>query len=100
MSYVRFLLMISVSTITMFGLMYLNTYEWDHIFFSETRSFAALFMGASMAIIMLAFMLGMYTKHRRKLTENRGTTMAATAKALIYRVVMPDHICPPNMHFT
>ena len=53
MSYTRFLLMIVVSTIVMFGLMYLNTYAWDHLFFSETRSFAALYMGASMAIIML-----------------------------------------------
>ena len=61
MSYSRFFAMIIVSTVVMFALMYLNTYAWDHIFFSETRSFAALYMGASMAIIMLAFMLGMYT---------------------------------------
>lgn len=61
MSYSRFFAMIIVSTMVMFALMYLNTYAWDHVFFSETRSFAALYMGASMAIIMLAFMLGMYT---------------------------------------
>lgn len=61
MSYSRFFAMIIVSTMVMFALMYLNTYSWDHVFFSETRGFAALYMGASMAIIMLAFMLGMYT---------------------------------------
>ena len=35
-----------------------------HVRFSETRAFGALYMGATMAIIMLAFMLGMYTNRR------------------------------------
>ena len=64
MSYFRFLAMIATSTIVMFGLMYLNTYAIDHVLFSETRAYAALYMGATMAIIMLAFMLGMYTYRR------------------------------------
>ena len=38
----------------------LNTYELDHVFFSETRAYMALIMGATMAAIMLVFMLGMY----------------------------------------
>lgn len=61
MSYIRFGLMIVTSTIVMFILMYLNTYAWEHVFFSETRTYMALMMGATMAIIMLAFMLGMYS---------------------------------------
>ena len=59
--YARFAMMILTSTVVMFGLMYLNTYEVDHVFFSETRAYMALLMGATMAFIMLAFMLGMYT---------------------------------------
>jgi hypothetical protein len=58
--YRKFILMIAVSTAIMFVLMYLNTYELDHIFFSETRAYMALVMGATMAVIMLLFMLGMY----------------------------------------
>ncbi len=58
-SYRRFAAMIAVSTIVMFGLMYLNTYEIDHIFFSQTRAWMALLMGAVMTIIMLAFMTHM-----------------------------------------
>jgi len=54
--------MILVGTIIMFGLMYLNTYSVEHIFFSETRAFMALIMGATMAIVMLAFMWKMYPK--------------------------------------
>jgi uncharacterized protein (DUF305 family) len=42
------------------GLMYLNTYEPGHVFWSETRAYMALIMGASMAVVMLTFMLGMY----------------------------------------
>ena len=52
--------MIAAGTIIMFGLMYLNVYSDDHIFFSETRAFMALIMGATMAIVMLAFMWKMY----------------------------------------
>lgn len=61
MSYWRFAAMIATSTVVMFGLMYLNTYLLSHVFWSETRAYMALLMGATMAIIMLAFMLSMYT---------------------------------------
>ncbi len=59
-AYTRFAAMIATSTVVMFGLMYLNTYQLDHVFFSETRAYMALVMGATMAIIMLAYMMGMY----------------------------------------
>ena len=64
MPYVRFGAMIATSTIVMFGLMYLNTYALDHVFFSQTRAWMALLMGAAMAIVMLGFMTAMY-KNRR-----------------------------------
>jgi len=64
MSYVRFGAMIATSSIVMFFLMYLNSYTWDHVRWSETRAYMALFMGAIMAIIMLGFMLSMYRKPR------------------------------------
>ncbi|MGY9048680.1 hypothetical protein P775_15585 [Puniceibacterium antarcticum] len=75
MSYTRFFLMILTSTVVMFGLMYLNTYALDHVFFSETRSYMALYMGAVMAVIMLAFMLGMYT--------NRAANIAIFAGGIV-----------------
>lgn len=51
--------MIITSTITMFVFKYWSTFELDHIFFSETRAYMALLMGATMAIIMLSFMTHM-----------------------------------------
>ena len=64
MSYWRFAGMIATSTVVMYGLMYLNTYALDQVLFSQTRLWMALVMGATMAVVMLAFMLGMY-KNRR-----------------------------------
>lgn len=60
MNYKRFFAMIGTSTVVMLGLMYLNTYALDHIMWSETRFYMAFLMGATMAIVMLSFMLGMY----------------------------------------
>jgi uncharacterized protein (DUF305 family) len=59
--YGRFFAMIATSTLAMFVMMYLNSYSFEHIHYSETRTFMAIYMGAAMAVIMLAFMLGMYT---------------------------------------
>ncbi|MGB9988532.1 DUF305 domain-containing protein [Pseudoduganella rhizocola] len=66
-SYGRFALMIFCSTVAMYALMFLNTYEAAHIHFSQTRFWMALLMGAAMAAIMLAFMLRMYQNRQRNL---------------------------------
>lgn len=60
-SYKKFIAMIGTSMVAMFFLMYLNSYDiLGHAWFSETRLFMTLIMGAAMMMIMLAFMLGMY----------------------------------------
>lgn len=58
--YVKFGVMIFVSTFLMYWLMYLNVFQLDHIFFSQTRLYMALIMGSVMAFVMLLFMWGMY----------------------------------------
>ena len=77
--YARFAAMIATSTIVMLGLMYLNTLELDHVFVSETRAYMALVMGATMAIIMLAYMLHMY--------KNRTVNAAIFAGSAIVFVI-------------
>ena len=74
-SYRKFAAMIATSTVAMLGLMYLNTYEIGHVFWSETRTYMAIYMGAAMAIIMLAFMFGMY--------ENRKLNFAIFGGSLV-----------------
>ena len=58
--YWRFGLMILSSSVVMYVVMYLNTYSLDHVFWSWTRFFITLMSAATMAVIMLAFMLKMY----------------------------------------
>ena len=74
-TYARFLAMIVTSTVVMLGLMYLNTYASDHVFFSETRLYMALYMGAAMAVVMLAFMLNMYRNKAANLAILVGATV-------------------------
>ena len=64
-NYTKFGAMIATSTVVMLGLMYLNTYALDHLFYSETRTWKALYMGGAMAIVMLLFMLGMYDDRKK-----------------------------------
>ena len=65
--YVKFSLMILTSTVVMYIIMYFNTYQWDHVYFSETRAYMALYMGAGMAVVMLVFMSNMYKKTKLNL---------------------------------
>ena len=74
-NYTRFGIMIFTSTLIMFGLMYLNTYQVNHLFFSETRLYMAIMMGAVMAIIMLAFMLKMYTNRKVNIAIFAGSAL-------------------------
>ena len=57
--------MILTSTVVMYGLMYLNTYELDHVAWIQTRAWMALLMGGVMAVIMMGFMWAMYDKKGR-----------------------------------
>ena len=67
-SYMRFTAMIATSMVVMFFLMYLHSYQLiDHAWFSETRLFMTLIMGGGMVIVMLLYMLHMYTSTSRNL---------------------------------
>ena len=67
MSYRTFAGMIVTSMIVMFGFMYLNSYEFSHVRWSETRLYMTFIMGAAMAVIMLSFMRGMYSNKKLNL---------------------------------
>ncbi|WP_417419444.1 DUF305 domain-containing protein [Hoeflea sp.] len=85
MAYSRFLAMIATSTIIMYGLMYLNTWDISHVWFSQTRMWMALYMGAAMAVVMLAFMLGMYTKRKANIAIVVGSVIAFSAGLYLVR---------------
>ncbi len=64
-NYKRFMAMVGTSTLIMLGLMYLNTYVVEHVFWSETRFWMMFVMGAVMTVVMLAFMWGMYANRAK-----------------------------------
>lgn len=85
MSYARFGAMIATSTVVMFGLMYLNTYALDHVWFSQTRAWMALLMGAVMAFIMLGFMLAMYRSRGANIAIFVGAVVVSAAALWLVR---------------
>ncbi|EDL48194.1 hypothetical protein ED21_31624 [Erythrobacter sp. SD-21] len=80
-NYWRFMAMVSTSTVLMFFLMYANTFDADHLFWSETRFWMMFVMGAVMMVVMLLFMWGMY-KDRTKNFMILGVAAVVFALAL------------------
>lgn len=85
MGYGRFMAMIATSTVVMYGMMYLNTYALDHVTYSETRLYMALLMGGVMAIIMLAFMLSMYTNSKANIAIFAGAALTFAVSLWLVR---------------
>ena len=73
--YRTFVLMIVTASVLMFGLMYLNTYQLDHVWFSQTRLFMTMIMAGAMTLVMLFFMRHMY----RNRTANVALVVAGVA---------------------
>ena len=75
--YLKYFGMIITSAVLMFAVMYLNTYELDHVYFSETRLYMTILSTCVMAIVMLLFMMDM-------LKNKRMNTMIISASILIF----------------
>ena len=75
--YMKYFGMIIASAVLMFAVMYLNTYELDHVYFSETRLYMTILSTCVMAIVMLLFMLDM-------LQNKRMNTIIISASILIF----------------
>ena len=85
MSYARFGAMIVTSVVVMYTLTYVNTFDASHVRFSETRLYMALLMGGAMAIIMLAFMLGMYRSRRMNVAIFAGAAVLIAMSTWLVR---------------
>ena len=58
--YIRFAAMILTAMVVMYWVMFVGSWEWAHVRFSESRVFMTLTMGGTMVLIMLGWMLSMY----------------------------------------
>ncbi|KNG95682.1 hypothetical protein ATO11_02050 [Pseudaestuariivita atlantica] len=77
--------MVGTSTALMFGLMYLNTYAWEHVYWSETRFYMTFVMGAVMAVVMLLFMWGMYRNRAANVAILAGSAVLFAATLWLVR---------------
>lgn len=66
--YLRFAAMILTGMVIMYWVMFVGSWEWSHIRFSQSRIFMALTMGGAMGLVMLAWMLNMYKNMKANLT--------------------------------
>ncbi|GEQ85451.1 hypothetical protein ULMS_09590 [Patiriisocius marinistellae] len=73
--YTKFFLMLGASFIAMYITMYLNTYEFDHVYFSLTRFYMVCLGIATMAVIMLLFMLNMYKNKKKNIAILAGSAI-------------------------
>jgi hypothetical protein len=62
--YLRFGAMILTAMVVMYVLMFVSSWELDHVRLSESRIFMALTMGGAMGVVMLGYMLNMYRNTR------------------------------------
>jgi len=83
--YLMFFAMIATSVVAMFVMTYLNSWELGHATWSETRFYMVLYMGAAMAIIMLAFMWGMYPNRALNITIFAGAVVLFTMALWLVR---------------
>ena len=78
-NYAKFLGMIVTSGILMYGVMYLNTYQLDHVLFSEMRVYMTILSTCVMAIVMLLFMLHM-------LKNKKTNSIIAIVSVLVFSI--------------
>ncbi|WP_222718759.1 DUF305 domain-containing protein [Actinokineospora xionganensis] len=71
--YLRFAAMILTAMVVMYAVMFVSSWQWSHIRFSESRVFMALTMGGTMGLLMLGYMLDMY----RSIKANLGVVVAS-----------------------
>lgn len=83
--YSRFFLMLGTSLVAMYAVMYLNVYEWDHVYFSLTRVYMALLMLVPMTLIMMGFMWSMYPDKQRNALIMGGSLVMFVVVTLLVR---------------
>ncbi|MBC6609288.1 DUF305 domain-containing protein [Hymenobacter sp. BT507] len=83
--YPRFFLMLAISFVVMYVVMYLNVYTLDHVYFSLTRFYMTILMVTPMALIMLVFMRHMYQNKQRNLLIVVGSLVVFAAALTMVR---------------
>ncbi len=87
--YTKFIITLALSFIAMYITMYMNTYEWDHVWFSLTRFYMALLGICAMAVIMLTMMMGMYKNKKKNIAIYAGSFLIFISALGLVRAQIP-----------
>lgn len=83
-NYTKFMIMLAGSFIAMYITMYLNTYQFDHVYFSLTRFYMTCLGIAAMALIMFFTMRKMYRNKKKNVSIVVGSILLfVTALGLV-----------------
>ncbi|MCB7480336.1 DUF305 domain-containing protein [Christiangramia sediminis] len=88
-NYGRFFSMLGLSFVAMYITMYLNTYEFDHVYFSLTRFYMTCLGIAAMAVIMLSLMLNMYKNKKKNIAIYVGSLVLFVSALGLVRAQRP-----------
>ena len=87
--YSKFIITLALSFVAMYVTMYMNTYEWDHVWFSLTRFYMALLGICAMAVIMLTMMMGMYKNQKKNIAIYAGSLLIFLSALGLVRAQIP-----------
>ncbi|GAB2780032.1 DUF305 domain-containing protein [Salinimicrobium soli] len=88
-NYGRFFAMLALSFIAMYITMYMNTYEFDHVYFSLTRFYMTCLGISAMAVIMLSLMLNMYKNKKKNIGIYLGSALLFLSALTLVRAQAP-----------
>lgn len=81
-----FTLMLGASFVAMYITMCMNTYEWNHVYFSLTRFYMTCLGIAAMAVIMLSLMLKMYKNKKKNIAIYIGSAVLFVGALILVRM--------------
>ena len=88
-SYTTFVSMLAFSFIAMYITMYLNTYQFDHVYFSLTRFYMSCLGISAMAVIMFLFMRKMYKNKAKNVAILVGSFLLFGSALFLVRAQEP-----------
>nr|WP_205635707.1 DUF305 domain-containing protein [Algoriphagus ratkowskyi] len=87
--YTTFVSMLIWSFVAMYITMYLNTYQFDHVYFSLTRFYMSCLGISAMAVIMFLFMKKMYKNKQKNIAILFGSFVLFASALFLVRSQEP-----------
>jgi len=87
--YTKFIMMLAASFVAMYITMYLNTYQFDHVYFSMTRFYMTCLGISAMALIMYFFMRKMYQNKKKNIAVILGSIVLFVGAFSLVRAQSP-----------